>query len=222
MFSFFKSKKIQLPSLRRAQGSILIEKEGIERCVSIEEFENLTGTKFIPHLDFEDSGVFSDLSRRGLKLHKKGELTQEQLWLGSYFQKELLFPEVPSVVIRWIDSTIKWGVFANRDFKKMEFIAEYTGKVRQRKRADSKNAYCFEYIAAAGFKTPYLIDALEQGGISRYLNHSEAPNLKSSLATYQNISHIVLYAGKFIPKGTQLCYDYGPDYWAHRTAPLNL
>ncbi len=199
---------------------MIFEKEG--RALTLEQFEKLTGAKWVPQLDFEDFHVFSDVSQKSLKLHQKGELTREQLWLGRYFQKELSTPLVPDVAIRWIDSTLGWGVFALRDFKKMEFISEYTGKVRKRKKTDVKNAYCFEYVVAQGVSSPYTIDALDQGGLARYLNHSSTPNLNSSLATFENISHVIFYVKEPIAKGAQLCYDYGPDYWSKRTAPIPL
>ncbi len=199
---------------------MIFEKE--ERQLSLEEFERFTGAKWVPGLDFDNFNIFSSLAKEGLKLHKKGEMTREQLWLGRYFQKEILNEYAPDVAIRWIDSSLGWGVFALRDFKKMEFIAEYVGKVRKRKKTDVKNAYCFEYLLVQGTRSPYTIDALEQGGVARYLNHSSAPNLNSSLATLENISRVILYTKESIAKGTQLCYDYGPDYWAKRTAPLPL
>jgi SET domain-containing protein len=104
----------------------------------------------------------------------------------------------------------------------MQFIAEYTGLLRKRSKADTKNAYCFEYVVAQGFDSGYTIDAQEQGSIARYINHSEKANLNSALATLEGLSHVILYAKEPIAKGTQLCYDYGPDYWSKRTAPVAL
>lgn len=137
--------------------------------------------------------------------------SQEAVWLGVYFRKEILSYLLPEVSVRWIDDRMGWGVFAERNFKAMEFIAEYTGIVRKRKRSDRTNAYCFEY-----FPDPYVIDAQDQGGLARYINHSDAPNLLSAPAWIDGVLHIVLYTKDPIPKNTQLCYDYGPDYWKHR------
>ncbi len=199
---------------------MIIEKEG--NLIALPEFEKLTGAKWRPKLDFEEYKTLFSLAKKGAKLHKKGEMTLEQIWLGSYFQKEILADALPDVAIRWIDPYLGWGVFANRNFRKMEFIAEYVGRVRKRKRADKKNAYCFEYVLVQGEKTPYTIDAMDQGALARYINHSPNPNLISGLATFENISHVILYTKEPIAKGTQLCYDYGPDYWSKRLPPLPL
>ncbi len=212
-----------MPPLQPYRGKIRVEREGIQELFSVESFEKLTGAQFIPQLDFADGRVLADVARRGAKLHKKGLLTLEQLWFGSFFQKEILSFSIPDVVIRWIDPQLGWGVFANRNFKKMDFIAEYTGKLRRWTKSDNKNSYRFAYVLAEGYPTPYTIDARDQGGIGRYINHSStAPNLMPALATFQDISHVVIYAKEAIPKGAQLCYDYGPEYWARRKAPQNI
>jgi hypothetical protein len=190
-----------------------------DRTLSLEEFEKETGALFLPKLEFGE-GLLEKLKRKGEKLHKKGELTLEQSWLGSYFKKEILGCILSDVSIRWIDPTLGWGVFSERPIRKMEFIAEYTGKVRKRRPEDSKNAYCFEYLITQGYETPYIIDAQEQGGLSRYINHSFQPNLSTALATIDGISHVVIYAKEALPAGVELRYDYGLDYWAHRSKPL--
>lgn len=199
---------------------MIFEREG--KQLTLEEFQKMTGARWVPGLDFADPSIIPEVTKAAIKLHKKGEMTLEQLWLGRYFQKEILSHHSPDVAIRWIDTSLGWGVFALRNFKKMEFIAEYSGKLIKRKKNDSKNAYAFEYVVVQGIDTPYTIDAQEQGGVARYINHSATPNLNSSLATLENVSHVILYTKEPVAKGAQLCYDYGPDYWAKRTAPFPL
>ncbi len=222
MFSFFR-KIPPLPPLQKYPGKILVEKEGIQEFCNVESFEKLTETAFIPQIDFADAKIRSDIERRGAKFHKKGILTREQLWNGCYYRNEILSCFVPDIAIRWIDPQWGWGVFANRDFKKMEFIAIYSGKLRRWTKSDNKNSYCFSYVLAEGYPTPYTIDARDQGGIARYINHSStAPNLTRAQDTFDHITQIVLYAKEPIPKGSQLCYDYGPEYWAKRRPPQEL
>lgn len=199
---------------------MIFEKEG--RILSLEEFEKLTGAQWKTKLEFESPKILSDLLRQGEKFYEKGELTLEQVWLGKYFQKEISSGMVPNVALHYIDPKLGWGVFASQDLKKMQFVAEYVGKVRKRQKKDEKNAYCFEYIVTSGAATPYTIDASEQGALARYINHSDHPNLEASLATFEHLSHVILYVKEPIAKGTQLCYDYGPDYWSKRKPPLSL
>ena len=199
---------------------MIIEKG--DQTYTLQEFEKLTGTSWLPQLGFIDLSLLAHIKKKALKFYNKGEMTLEQIWLGHYFHKEILSNPLPDVAIRWIDSVLGWGVFALRDFRKMEFIAEYVGLVRKSKRADKKNAYCFEYPICSGVSSRYTIDALEQGGLARYINHNEDANLNSTIATFDHVGHIVLYTKKPVAKGTQLCYDYGPNYWKKRTAPISL
>lgn len=201
---------------------LLIENEGKQDLITIEEWETIAQASFSTTLDFDTPSIREKIIKKTEKLYKNGDLSRQQIWFGSYFKPELSSLFIPDVVIRYIDPIFGWGVFANRDFKKMEFIAEYSGLVRKAKRSDRTNAYCFEYTLAGGVKTPYTIDAQDKGGIGRLINHSTSPNLQSSLATVDFISHVILITNQPIKKGTQLSYDYGPDYWSKREAPLSI
>lgn len=205
-----------------AKTILKVEKEGKRELLSVEEWESLSGTSFSTALEFDSPSIREKVRKKTEKMYRKGELSRQQLWFGSYFKTEMETSFLPDVVIRYIDPVLGWGVFADRDFRKMEFIAEYSGMLRKGKRSDRTNAYCFEYTLANGVKSPYTIDAEDRGGIGRLVNHSTRPNLQSSLATIDFVSHIILIANQPIRKGTQLCYDYGPDYWALRESPKEL
>jgi hypothetical protein len=193
---------------------IRIEKGGEERLLTTREFEALVGAAFIPTLDFESFSVLQDIVERTKKMHKKGELLRERRWLGKLFRKEVESLFFPDVVVRWIDDSIGWGVFAGKAFKEMEYITEYSGKVRKYERRDNKNTYTLHYI------TSYIIDAQNQGGFGRFINHSSQPNLLLTLATVDSIEHAILITTRAIEKGEQIVYNYGPDYWRHRKKPV--
>lgn len=221
-FHFWK-KDIVLPPVQSIHDHrILIEKDGVTELLSSSEIAKKFGIVYLPQLDFPCWADFAKISRKIAQFHKKGYLDHQQLWLGAYFQKEILSPPNPPVRLRFIDDTVGWGVFAEEDLKPLTFIGEYGGSVRRKKRADSQNAYCFQYAIVSGESTRFTIDARDQGGIVRFINHSASPNLMSALATHQNLSHIVLFAHRSIRKGEQLFYDYGPDYWHKRSKPRAL
>jgi uncharacterized protein len=201
---------------------IPVVKDGIGRLLTLPEFEALTGAAFINRLEFESDAVLEDIREKTRKLQLKGKLSKEQLWLGSYYKKEIAAAFIPEVTVRWIDGFVGWGVFAAKAFKKGEFIAEYFGKVRRRRRQDKYNSYGFEYAIAPHVRTRYTIDAETQGGLARFVNHSDHPNVLSAPATVDSVSHVILIAGEPIQEGEQLCYDYGPDYWSRRSKPRNL
>lgn len=179
---------------------------------ALDRIEEVTGVPYRPYLEFASPSILRRAKR-------STPLPMDRAWISAYFRKEVLRGHTPIVSLRWIDDEMGWGVFAEKDFAPMEFIAEYTGIVRKRTKHDHKNAYCFEYLLELGQESPYLIDAATQGGISRYINHSAKPNLSSSFARIDSIPHILLYTLTHIPKGTELTYDYGPDYWKRRKKP---
>lgn len=203
---------------------ILLQEQNKEmRLVSLEEFQAITGAAFIPKLDFLQFDVIQSIATRIGKLQKKEKLSRLQVWLGSYYRKEIIESYTPPVSIRWIDETIGWGVFAEKSFQKQDYIAEYAGILRKSKRSDRNNEYCFEYLYAPGIASPYTVDAQTQSGIARFINHSsEKMNLENTIVTVGGINHVVLFAKRAIDKGEQLTYDYGPDYWSKREKPLPL
>lgn len=150
------------------------------------------------------------------QLQAKKKLSQKQLWLGCYFAQELKKAPMPPIELRWISDLLGWGVFATKNIPNLHFIAEYEGILRKRSRGDDKNAYCFEYLIHPEDPGPYIIDAQDQGGISRFINHSDNANLATSLATFDNLTRIVLFSKRPIKAGEQLLYDYGANYWKYR------
>ena len=181
--------------------------------------EQRTKIPFVPHLEFESFSLYRKILKKTARLHRDSSIGLERLWLSAYFRKELIAYRFPDVSLQWVDEEMGWGVFAKRSFSPMEFIAEYSGIVRGRRKGDEHNSYCFEYLLLPDEATDYLIDAETQGGIGRYINHSHLPNLSSSMVVCDGVSHIILYCSKPIKAGEQLFYDYGPDYWKKRKPP---
>lgn len=215
---------------------IRIEQEGEEKWILAENLQKITGAKFVSQLQMQNRQIEILINQAGKKLREAGffdwlwnfwgmppkKIPIQQLFRGSYYQKEMEKSLFPDVVLRFISQEIGWGVFAARDFKKGSYIAEYTGILRKRQKSDRTNAYCFEYVVIPDAPTQFVIDAREQGGISRYINHSVNGNLEPTLATIGYLTHVLLLAKRTIQKGEQLTYDYGPDYWAHRLAPQRI
>lgn len=203
--------------------SFIVESENGELQVfSLEDFERKFAISYLPRLDFLKPSYYRACFRKTLLYDRRGFLDYQQRWLGVYFRKEILSQFLPPLRVRWINSYAGWGVFAEQDLKPLEFIGEYTGIVRKRKKSDEKNAYCFEYPVVKGETTSYVIDAERQGNITRFLNHSEQPNLLSTVVIVNHLPHIIFYTKQPISKGTQLCYYYGFDYWKNRSSPQNL
>jgi hypothetical protein len=187
-----------------------------------EEFQQAMGVIFLSRLQFENPDTLFHVRKKSEKLARKGYLEPRQKWLGSYYSKEIASGFMPDVTIAWIDERINYGVISNRTIARHAYIGEYTGIIyKQRYFKKIKNDYCFEYTFVTGTThSPYLINAERHGNHTRFINHSDQPNLETSAVFSNGLMHIILYAIKEIPPGTQLCYDYGDDYWKKRAKPL--
>jgi SET domain-containing protein len=60
------------------------------------------------------------------------------------------------------------------------------------------------------------VDALQEGNVTRFINHSNVPNLEPRCFVERGLLHQVFMARQKISKGTQLTFDYGNDYWIRR------
>ncbi|CAD8168705.1 unnamed protein product [Paramecium octaurelia] len=102
----------------------------------------------------------------------------------------------------------KYGLFTKQDFKKGDFVIEYTGEVIRNALADYRELTyneqgfgdCYMFRAS---KTK-VIDATFKGSEARFLNHSCQPNCDSLLLDEK----ILIYARKDILVGEELTYDY--------------
>lgn len=186
--------------------------------VSLTDLQQITGVHYLPGIEFLNYKLYLRIE----KLTRGVQLDLEHSWLSAYFRKEVLNRHHPNVSLRWIGDQLGWGIFAEEPLEPQKYIAEYAGIVRKRVKQDRKNAYCFEYPIGPGIDSPYVIDAQEIGGISRYINHSDTPNLTSRSVHIEGFNHIILYTTKRIAKGEQLCYDYGPGYWKARPKPIAI
>jgi uncharacterized protein len=200
-----------------------VEKEGKTMRYTKEEFEKHLGVTYLHQLEFSSFSTLAWIFQKCDKAGKQNLITTEQKWLGAYYAKELEDAFLPQIVIKWIDNDVGYGIFAKKNFKAKDFIGEYTGVLRKKKRrADFKNSYCFEYLIGETIDTPYTIDAQDKGNFTRFINHSNEGNCDPMIIFAGGIMRVIIYANKDIPKGSQITYDYGPDYWAKREKPQDM
>lgn len=121
---------------------------------------------------------------------------------------------IPSyITIRHIDNVVGYGVYANRDIEKGEFIGFYTGQWRLDERCGSE--YLFEAIDDSNI----FIDANTCGNFTRYINHAYSRKCNLEAIIYlkeQGSLHlpiVIYYAKKKINLGQQLLINYGKQYW---------
>ncbi|HEU64063.1 MAG: hypothetical protein KR126chlam4_00130 [Candidatus Anoxychlamydiales bacterium] len=197
-----------------------VKKENKIFLYSKKEFEDLMEITYLPNLKFDSSKILNKVKKICISAGKDGYLTKENIWFGTYYEKEIKSHVIPDVYIKWIDNIKEFGIFANKDFKIRAFLGEYTGNVRKYKKIiDDKNSYLFEY--SVGYKkTPYTIDARESGSLIRFVNHSFKPNLEPLSVYLDGKVHLIFRTKRAIKKDEELTYNYGPFYWKKREKPI--
>ena len=200
----------------------MAEKDFENSILIKEKFKQVFGVRFIPFLEFENEKIKKKTLFFCKRALKKQLIEEKEKWLGIFLKKEMSTNFLPSITIKWLGLRKEYGVFAKKDLTAMTYIGEYTGIVRKRRSyLDKRNAYCFEYLYARGEKSPFVIDAKEQGNHTRFINHSNKPNLALQLIFFDKMMHIGLFTSCFVSKDTELTYDYGISYWKKREKPID-
>lgn len=198
-------------------------KNGKRLLLNQKEFEKYFDLSFYTDLRFANIAILNWIVKRCSRAVKKNDMTRQQKWLGKYYATEIESGKTADVRIEFISSMMGYGLFADKKIKKKAFIAEYVGLVRKYNfDKDYKNAYCFEYMIADVFDTPFIIDAKDSGNIARFVNHDPKGNVTPVAIYYKGMMRVILQANKDISKDEQICYDYGSDYWADREDPSSL
>lgn len=178
--------------------------------------------QLISHLVFQSEKIEREVRRRSAKAIKNGELGRKGNWLGVHYGKEIREGVAPLTAICYIDEVFGYGAFAKEEIALGAYVGEYVGLVRRRTFwKDRKNDYLFEYSIGDWPRNPYVIDAREKGNFTRFINHSETPNLDTLSVYAEGVMHIIFIAKKRILAGEQLSYHYGETFWRKRRADLH-
>ena len=185
-----------------------------------ESFAAKIGAKYLDTLVFEHPADLDWAIKKSQRCLRKTTLRQMNRWILSLYEEPFGVCSTKNLYVKWIDAYLGYGVFAAKTIPALTFIGEYAGVVKRRTRKNARhNDYIFGYMIGPK-DSPLIIDAKNQGNITRLINHSLTPNLLSRWAIIQGVTRIVFFSKQLIPKGTQLTYDYGDYYWKKRSDPL--
>ncbi|KAK2784552.1 hypothetical protein FQN52_008973 [Onygenales sp. PD_12] len=119
-----------------------------------------------------------------------------------------------------------FGLRSRQDIQAGQYIDKYLGEVITKKEADAREAavsggaasYLFSLDFLVRDDSMYIVDGRKYGSVTRFMNHSCHPNCKMfPVAQYdaeQRIFDMAFFAIKDIPAGTELTFDYCPNYKA--------
>lgn len=183
-----------------------------------QQFKDYFDVEYISYLHFPTPKFRAEAIKR-CPILLRSSLGDDNRELGTRFEDELDGGYVAPVCIQWINDDIGHGVFAKQFLPKGSFVGEFTGCVRRLYRLSSDhNAYCFHFPTRF-FSWKYtVIDASKMGNETRFINHSDSPNLQPlCLIDEESLLHICFVTAKDVKRNEELTYNYGADFWRNRS-----
>ncbi|MBA3238245.1 MAG: SET domain-containing protein-lysine N-methyltransferase [Parachlamydiaceae bacterium] len=181
------------------------------------QFKDQFGVEFRPYLNFGSYPFFKEVLTNCPWILKKsflGEENREQAWK---YRHELHNGYKANMSIKWINEEMGYGAFTNFALETGEYVGEFTGAVRRLyRRSPDQNEYCFHYPTRWFSRKYVIIDAMNEGNETRFINHSDTPNLQPLCLCAGNLLHIVFIAKHPIEPDAELTYDYGKAFWKKR------
>ena len=188
-----------------------------EPNVAICDLERFAALSDLPYLSkplFESDEIFDDILLQTKKAKAEDEISPEKIWMGIYFDKELQKGAHPKVSIRFIDEGVGFGVFAAQKITPCSFVGEYVGVIKERKKKElNGKIHVMRYTVWEMGRRKFIVDAEKMGNFTRFINHSEEPNLSLQSVYWRGIPRMIFVAIKEIPEGAQLTFDYGTFFW---------
>jgi hypothetical protein len=206
------------PSLQR--DFKVIGTDGQLHLLNEAAFEEFFNIKYLSRFKFSNYSFFQKVLRCRSRVFTTELFAEDPLQLGKKYREGIVSGTFADVTIRWINDRVGWGVFTERDLEANVCIGEYVGVINQVYRfREYDNTYCLLYPKMIWEWERFVIDSKYEGNEARFLNHSSNPNLVVKMAVDRNLIHPLFFTNKPIPKGTQLTFDYGKNYWRHRGEP---
>ncbi len=186
--------------------------------LDLQQLEKTFKFKYLPYLTFDNYQQLQFAAGNYPRLFRWRWLTWDNHQWGEKHRKQLFTGSQANISIEWINKAKGYGAFIQEDLPADSFVMEYTGRFRryQQEETTSQNAYCFQYPMRNSVPGIYVVDSLNGGNLSRFINHAAKPTLKALCAFDRGLIHIVLVTTCSIEKGEELTFDYGSDYWQRR------
>lgn len=182
-----------------------------------EKIEKKFGITYVEHITYADWKVEGDIKKLCKEADKKGMISPLARWLGKLHAHEMAEKAIPDIGIKFVSKEKGYGLFTNTFIKKWSYVGQYAGLVRRRALFFPKlNDYCFMYPREWFSFKLFTIDSLKHGNYTRFINHSDYPNLESVGVYKDGAMHIIFRAVEDILPDTELTYDYGDVYWKKR------
>lgn len=163
------------------------------------------GVRYLDHLEYEvPIALLGDASEKNPTARFNSQ------WYVNALKQGYVAP----VYIAFVSDEVGYGIFAAQNISRGQLIGEYTGIV---KKVDfSNNIKDYDY--AWGFPPPTkcIVDSKDAGNFTRFINHSDNPNVIMIYVRINKCWHLAYVANQDIKKDQQILAHYGNPYWKGR------
>jgi len=193
------------------------KKDQSQKLISLEDLAQDLSFEYHRKLFFKNEKLEQALINQGLST----QVDPKHLENGQKWKREIEEGFIPSVSVRFVEENVGYGLFAEEDLLEGAFLGEYVGEVRKNDDHFFISDYLYTYPLCDEIGRNFVIDAIK-GTLTRFVNHSFAPNLVAQYAFVDGVYHMILITLKPIVRGEQLMFNYGKKYWYVREAPKAL
>ncbi len=181
---------------------------------SVAELEKALFFSFLPSIDFDSPREKEEIYQ------STKDVKSSELELGERYEYQIRNSWLAPVDVRWVSKNVGHGLFVTELLEEGSYVGEYTGIVRNNRwsYSDPLGVFGCEYPVNDPTGQSYVINAT-QGHLTRFINHSEEPNLEPHYAFCDGFYHVIFMTLREIRAGEQLSFDYGPSYWSIRPEP---
>ena len=143
--------------------------------------------------------------------------TINQEFVQKYYH-DIMHYRLAPMYVRWISSDMGYGVFANRDIAKDEFLGVCAGEVRSMLDENRKLIQNYTYIWEFPFQTcdgaRFCVDGRRFGNEIRFINHNDRdPNAKHIYVLIDGFVYTCYVAMQNIAKDSEITSSYGDGPW---------
>jgi SET domain-containing protein len=160
---------------------------------------------FFDTKDYHIRNRIFNIAENNINIIEKSELYSDKInYQGDKNKKH------PILSIKFISDDIGYGLFAEQNFEKNDYVSEFCGKVTINYDKQSQG-YNYNYF---GDDSEIVIAPRKIGNESQFVNHSYDPNVEwTTIIGTDKKYHVLFVANKDIQKGEQILVNYGEEYW---------
>ncbi len=171
---------------------------------------NLT---YCTHLLFDQNDLYTQRYIQKIIDLSDQDIINKKIYSGQINYKGYVEKKKPLLKIDYISKEVGYGIFAEQEFNKDDFIGEYCGIVTSNYHESSKN-YNYKYFSAINEEENIFIAPRKIGNELQFVNHSNNPNVEwKTIVGNDDKYHVIMVAIKHIKKEEQILVDYGKEYW---------